>query len=190
MSVDRERIRRAVAEILDALGEDVSRPGLARTPELVADAFAEMVSGLDENPLDHLSESIPFDGVAEAVIMSDIALRSLCEHHLLPFTGRAHVAYVPGERIVGLGKIPRVVHALAARPQIQERLTDDIATAFEVGLAPRGVLVVIESSHQCVTARGANERGTVTVTVASRGSLTDPAARAEIMSVFGVGSRE
>jgi len=188
--VDRDRIRRAVAEILDALGEDVSRPGLARTPELVADAFAELVSGLDENPLEYLSEGIPFDGNAEAVIMSDIALRSLCEHHLLPFTGRAHVAYVPGDRIVGLGKIPRVVHALAARPQIQERLTDDIATAFERGLAPRGVLVVIESSHQCVTARGSQEIHASTTTVASRGSLSDPAARAEIMGIFGVGSRD
>lgn len=190
MPVDRERIRRAVAEILDALGEDVSRPGLARTPDLVADAFAEMVVGLDENPIEFLSESIPFEGQAEAVIMSDIALRSLCEHHLLPFTGRAHVAYVPGERIVGLGKMPRVVHSLSARPQIQERLTDDIATTFELGLAPRGVLVVIESSHQCVSARGANETNATTVTIASRGSLTDPAARAEILNIFGVGTRE
>ncbi len=190
MPVDRERIRRAVAEILDALGEDVARPGLARTPELVADAFAEMVSGLDENPLDHLRESIPFDGVAEAVIMSDISVRSLCEHHLLPFTGRAHVAYVPGDRIVGLGKIPRVVHALAARPQIQERLTDDIATTLESGLSPRGVLVVVESSHQCVSARGTNEVFATTVTVASRGSLTEPAARTEIMNIFGVGARD
>lgn len=190
MPVDRERIRRAVAEILDALGEDVTRPGLARTPELVADAFAEMVVGLDENPIEFLSESIPFEGDSEAVIMSDIALRSLCEHHLLPFTGRAHVAYVPGERIVGLGKIPRVVHSLAARPQIQERLTDDIATTFERGLAPRGVLVVIESSHQCVSARGANETHATTVTIASRGSLSDPAARAEILNIFGVGNRD
>ena len=190
MPVDRERIRRAVAEILDALGEDVSRPGLARTPELVADAFAEMVVGLDENPIGFLSESIPFEGDSEAVVMSDIALRSLCEHHLLPFTGRAHVAYVPGERIIGLGKIPRVVHSLAARPQIQERLTDDIATTFERGLAPKGVLVVIESSHQCVSARGANETNATTVTIASRGSLTDPAARAEILGIFGVGARE
>ena len=188
MPVDRERIRRAVAEILAAIGEDVTRPGLANTPELVADAYAELFAGLDEDPRVHLTESIPFDGDAEAVIVSNISLRSVCEHHLLPFTGRAHVAYIPGDRIVGLGKIPRVVHALAARPQIQERLTDDIASAFDDGLSPLGVLVVIESSHQCMSARGAHETQASTITVASRGSLTDPAARAEILSLLRVES--
>jgi GTP cyclohydrolase I len=105
---------------------------------------------------------------------------------LLPFTGRAHVAYIPGDRIVGLGKIPRVVHALAARPQIQERLTDDIATVFDEELSALGVLVVLESSHQCLSARGANENEATTITIASRGTLSDPAARAETMAMFRV----
>jgi len=188
MPVDRERIRRAVAEIIEAIGEDSSRPGLANTPELVADAYAELFAGLDEDPRAHLTESIPFDGDAEAVIVSDITLRSVCEHHLLPFAGRAHVAYIPRDRIVGLGKIPRVVHSLAARPQIQERLTDDIATVFDEELSPRGVLVVLESSHQCMSARGAHEAQATTITIASRGTLTDPVARAEILRLLRVES--
>ena len=188
MAVDRERIRRAVTEILVAIGEDVDRPGLAQTPELVADAYAELCAGLAEDPLAHLAQSVPFEGNAEVVMVNDIAVRSLCEHHLLPFTGRALVAYVPAQRVVGLGKIPRVVHAVAARPQIQERLTDDIATVFEQGLSPRGVLVIIESMHACVTMRGAHEAAAKTITIASRGTLADPAARAEIVSLFGSSS--
>ena len=186
MPVDRERIHRAVAEIIEAIGEDSSRPGLANTPHLVADAYAELFSGLDENPREHLAESIPFEGNSETVIVSNIALRSVCEHHLLPFTGRAHVAYIPSDRIVGLGKIPRVVHALASRPQIQERLTDDIATVFDEELSARGVLVVIESTHQCLASRGANQTDATTITIASRGTLADPAVRAETMALFRV----
>jgi GTP cyclohydrolase I len=186
MPVDRERVRRAVAEIIEAIGEDSSRPGLANTPGLVAEAYAEMFAGLDIDPRAHLAQSIPFEGNAETVIVSNIHLRSVCEHHLLPFTGRAHVAYIPGDRIVGLGKIPRVVHALAARPQIQERLTDDIATVFDQELSALGVLVVLESSHQCLSARGANENEATTITIASRGTLSDPAARAETMAMFRV----
>jgi GTP cyclohydrolase I len=122
------------------------------------------------------------------VIVTNIAVRSVCEHHLLPFVGQAHVAYLPDARIVGLGRISRVVEVLAARPQFQERLGEQIASALDDGLSPRGVLVVLDSTHQCVTARGVGQMSSRTITVASRGELSEPAARSEIMGLMRGGT--
>ncbi|MFF2052899.1 GTP cyclohydrolase I FolE [Leifsonia sp. NPDC058194] len=185
---DRARIEAAVAEILAAIGEDPSRPGLVSTPSRVADAYAEFFSGLGVDAAAELGEPVPLESDrAETVLLRDIAFRSVCEHHLLPFLGVAHVAYLPGESVVGLGRIPRVIDALAARPQIQERLSEQIADAIERGAGARGVLVVLDASHACVTTRGPRQTAATTVTVASRGAFTDPVARAELMALIGRG---
>ncbi len=191
MPIDSERIEAAVVELLRAIGEDPDRAGLAQTPARIAASYAELFAGLDEDPLDHLAESIDFtdaDGSGELVLVRDIAFRSTCEHHLLPFTGVAHVAYAPGSRIVGLGKLARVVETVSSRPQLQERLGDEIADALERGLAPRGVLVVLDAQHGCVTTRGARQAHSSTVTVASRGTLADPAERAGVLALIGAGA--
>lgn len=185
--VDQPRIEAAVAELLAAIGEDTTREGLERTPARVADAYAEFFSGIGEDPLEHLRESVPVGETdnGEVVLLRDIAFRSICEHHLLPFLGKAHVAYLPSDRIVGLGRLPLVVDTLASRPQLQERLTEQIADALEHGLKARGVLVVLEAVHGCVSARGAQQVASSTVTVASRGVLTEPARRAELFAMIG-----
>jgi GTP cyclohydrolase IA len=121
------------------------------------------------------------------VIMRDLDFRSVCEHHLLPFTGRAHIAYLPAERVVGLGRLPQLVDILAARPQLQERLTEQVADTLVAALAPRGVVVVLDAQHQCVTTRGAKQVHSSTVTVASRGELDDPVRRSEVMTLIGMG---
>ncbi|NEN04640.1 GTP cyclohydrolase I FolE [Diaminobutyricibacter tongyongensis] len=186
--IDRPRIEAAVAEILAAIGEDPSRPGLLSTPSRVADAYEEFFSGLGQDPAQELGEGVPLEGHdAETVLLRDIAFRSVCEHHLLPFIGVAHVAYLPNERVVGLGRIPRVVETLASRPQLQERLTEEIADALQDGLGARGVLVVLDAQHQCVSARGVRQTESTTVTVASRGELADPVARAGLMALIGRG---
>jgi len=189
--IDSERIEAAVLELLRAIGEDPQRPGLAQTPRRIADSYAELFAGLDEDPLAHLAESEDFagdDAAGELVLVRDIAFRSTCEHHLLPFTGVAHLAYVPGERIVGLGKLARVVETLSSRPQLQERLGEQLADALDAGLAPRGVLVVLDARHGCVTARGTRQAESSTVTVASRGELADAAARAGVLALVGGGA--
>lgn len=187
--IDTGRIEAAVAEILAAIGEDASRPGLVDTPQRVALAYAEYFSGLHVDPVSHLDETAEFDAsdeqLGELVLLRDIEFRSMCEHHLLPFIGTAHIAYVPGERIVGLGTLARVVETLAARPQLQERLSEEIADAINDGLAPQGVLVVMDAIHGCVSARGARQTRSSTVTIASRGTLSDVAARAEAMALIG-----
>lgn len=187
--VDQPRIEAAVAELLAAIGEDTTRPGLERTPARVAEAYAEFFSGIGEDPVEHLRETVPVgdSGNGEVVLLRDIAFRSICEHHLLPFLGKAHVAYLPGDRIVGLGRLPLVVDTLASRPQLQERLTDQIADALLQGLEARGVLVVLDAVHGCVSARGVRQAASSTVTVASRGELSDPARRAELFAMIGVG---
>ncbi|TFC47233.1 GTP cyclohydrolase I FolE [Cryobacterium sp. TMT1-21] len=188
MAVDRARIEAAVAEIIAAIGEDVARPGLEATPRRVAESYAEFFAGLDVDPVDHLRDTIPVGPhTGELVLLRDIAFRSVCEHHLLPFLGTAHLAYLPDERVVGLGKLPAVVDTLATRPQLQERLTEEIAEALHTGLRPRGVLVVLDAVHGCVTARGPRQSASSTVTMASRGELSEPAARAEIMALIGAG---
>ncbi|HEU0205495.1 MAG TPA: GTP cyclohydrolase I [Pseudolysinimonas sp.] len=187
--IDSGRIEAAVAELLAAIGEDPARPGLAATPRRVAEAYADFFAGLDRDPLDPLRDAAEFVAepgqLGEVVLVRGIAFRSVCEHHLLPFTGFAHVAYLPGDRIVGLSRIPEVVEILSARPQLQERLGEQIADALDAGLSPRGALVVLDARHSCVTARGSRQAGSTTVTVASRGELGDPVARAEAMALIG-----
>ncbi|GAA1787717.1 GTP cyclohydrolase I [Agromyces lapidis] len=191
--VDAERIERAVLEILLAIGEDPARPGLERTPQRVAEAYADFFGGLDVDPLSHLADTVPLGSTeagvpatSDAVILRDLAFRSVCEHHLLPFVGTAHVAYLPGDRVVGLGRIPAVVDTLARRPQLQERLAEEIADALVTGLEPKGVLVVLDAQHRCVTTRGSRQERSSTVTIASRGALAEPAGRAEIIALIGV----
>lgn len=191
MPIDSGRIEAAVVELLRAIGEDPARPGLARTPQRIAASYAELFAGIDEDPLTHLAASTDFadeHSAGELVLVRDIAFRSTCEHHLLPFTGVAHLAYVPNERIVGLGKLARVVETLSSRPQLQERLGEQIADTLEEGLAPRGVLVVLDAQHGCVTARGTRQASSTTVTVASRGTLAEPANRAGVLALIGRGA--
>lgn len=189
--VDRQRVAVAVRELLGAIGEDPDREELAGTPERVAEAYAEFFAGVGVDPLDHLADALPVGGeTGELVLVRDITLRSVCEHHLLPFRGRAHVAYRPGARVVGLGAIPKVVGTLAARPQVQERLGEQIAQALDAGLEPEGVLVVLEASHGCVADRGSRQTEALVITVASRGSLARPGERAEIMALLGPPDRK
>ena len=193
MAIDSPRIERAVAELLAAIGEDPARAGLVSTPRRVAEAYAEFFAGIDEDPLDHVSDATDLavgDGeLGELVLLRDIDFRSICEHHLLPFTGVAHLAYVPGSRIVGLGRLPRVVETLSSRPQLQERLGEQIADTLETGLAPRGVLVMLDARHGCVTARGTRQVDSTTVTVASRGTLSEPDAQAALLATIAAGRR-
>lgn len=187
MAVDAGRIEAAVLEILEAIGEDTSRPGLATTPQRVAEAYADFFAGVGADPREHLRESVASEANGELVLLRDIDFRSTCEHHLLPFVGVAHVAYLPGERIVGLGRLPRVVETVASRPQLQERATEQIADALNDALAPRGVVVVIDAVHGCVASRGTRQTRSSTVTLASRGVFSDPVARAEVMALIGSG---
>lgn len=186
--IDGPRIEAAVLELLAAIGEDVDRPGLESTPRRVADAYVEFFSGLTVDAAELVRQAtVPAEAhqLGEVVIVRDISFRSVCEHHLLPFVGVAHVAYVPGETIVGLGALPRVVDAVASRPQLQERLGEEIAEAVETGARPDGVLVVLDASHGCVTTRGPRQTGSTTVTLASRGVLSTPSARAEAVALIG-----
>ncbi len=186
---DGARIRAAVSELLKAIGEDPTRPGLIDTPARVAESYAEFFAGIGDDPLRHLTDSETLKDAGqqpgELILMRSIDFRSMCEHHLLPFLGVAHIAYLPRDRVVGLGKLPRVVETLAARPQLQERLTEQIADTIEQGLDALGVLVVLEASHGCVTARDIRQRNSTTVTLAARGTLAEPAARAEAMALIG-----
>lgn len=186
MGVDKARIEAAVAELLAAIGDDPTREGLVATPRRFAEAYTEFFEGVGVDAAALLAETFPLeDGPGEAVLLRDIAFRSMCEHHLLPFFGVAHVAYLPGTEVVGLGRLARVVETIAARPQLQERLTEQVADAIDAGLHPRGVLVVIDAVHGCVTARGPRQTESSTVTVAARGALTEPAARAELIALIG-----
>jgi GTP cyclohydrolase I len=182
--IDRGRIEKAVREILEAIGEDPDRDGMQRTPERVAAMYAEVFSGLHTDPGDVLS--VTFEaGHDEMVLERDIMFSSFCEHHLVPFIGRAHVAYIPNEdgRITGLSKLARLVEGFSRRPQVQERLTSQIADTMERVLQPKGVLVVVEAEHLCMSMRGVRKPGAVTVTSAVRGQFRDSAAtRAEAMA--------
>lgn len=177
-------------ELLFAIGANPDSEELLATPERVADSYEELFAGVGIDPLALLADAgLAESDTGELVLLRNISLRSVCEHHMLPFRGRAHVAYKPAGRVVGLSALPRVVAALAARPQVQERLGEQIAQALEDGLAPQGVLVVLEASHGCVADRGVREAHSVTVTIASRGQLADPAARAEVMALIGQGGQ-
>jgi GTP cyclohydrolase I len=189
--IDTARIERAVRDILVAIGEDPDRDGLKATPQRVARMYAEIFSGLHENPDHHLS--VTFEaGHDEMVMVKDIPVYSMCEHHLVPWIGRAHVAYIPNGdgRITGLSKIARLVDGYSRRPQVQERFTTQVADAVERVLEPRGVLVVVEAEHLCMSMRGVRKPGTTTVTSAVRGLFRDSvAARAEAMSFIHDGRR-
>ena len=168
--MDLGKIERAVREILEAIGEDVDRDGLKDTPTRVARMYAEVASGLHEDPSEHLT--VTFESSHDEMVMvRDIPIYSLCEHHLVPFSGKAHVAYIPGKdgRITGLSKIARLVEGYSRRPQVQEQLTVQIADAMEHTLGPRGVMVVIEAEHLCMSMRGVQKAGSTTVTSAVRG---------------------
>jgi GTP cyclohydrolase I len=183
---DAPRVEAAVRELLIGLGEDADREGLRKTPARVARAYREAVAGLDQDPAEVLS-TVFDEGHDEMVLVRDINLVSLCEHHLLPFTGRAHVGYIPNTRgeITGLSKLARLVDVYARRPQVQERLTTQIADALEEVLSPRGVIVVVEAEHLCMSIRGVRKPGAVTVTSAVRGQFRDSAAtRSEAMSLI------
>jgi GTP cyclohydrolase I len=175
--VDKGRIEKAVREILEAIGEDPDRDGLQATPERVANMYGEIFSGIKDNPDRHLK--VTFEaGHDEMVMVKDIPLASICEHHLIPFIGKAHVAYIPNAdgRITGLSKLARLVDSLSKRPQVQERLTTQIADEIDNTLEPRGVLVVIEAEHLCMSMRGVRKPGSLTVTSAVRGQFRESVA--------------
>jgi len=183
--MDIKRIEAAVREILAAIGEDPDREGLVETPARVANMYAEIFSGLDDDPRQHL-KIFNEEKNEELVIVRDIPLFSMCEHHLIPFMGRAHIAYIPCEgRIIGLSKLARIVECFSKRPQLQERLTAQIADFIFDGLKPQGVAVVIEAEHLCMTMRGARAAGSETQTSALRGTMrSDAKTRAEVMSLL------
>jgi len=183
--VDLGRVERAVGELLDAVGENPRRDGLAGTPGRVARMYAEILSGGQVDPARHLTVTFAEDH-HEMVVVKDIPFESLCEHHLMPFLGKAHVAYVPNGRVVGLSKLARVVEEYARRLQVQERLTSQIADLIMGTLAPQGVGVVLEATHTCMTMRGIRKPGSVMVTSAVRGTFqTNAETRAEFMTIVG-----
>src|SRR5712692_7436152 len=187
-TVDQARIRAAVREILLAIGEDPDREGLTDTPERVARAYAELFSGLHKDPRVYLQKTFT-QKYDEMVLEKNIGFESMCEHHLLPFLGKAHIAYLPKGKIVGLSKLARVVELFAKRPQVQERMTEGIADLLMEELKPRGVGVILEASHTCMTIRGIRKADSLCVTSAMRGAFKDnQSTRAELMALV-CGSR-
>ncbi len=183
-TVDLAAIRQAVRTILRAVGEDPDRPGLLETPRRVASMYAEMFRGLHLDPARHLATVFP-ETYDEMVLVRDITFTSMCEHHLLPFSGVAHVAYIPNGKVTGLSKLARVVEEVAARPQVQERMTQQIAELIEQHLHTTGVAVVISAEHSCMSIRGVRKPGSRTVTSALRGIFKDSqSTRAEFMSLI------
>lgn len=182
--VDIARIERAVREILAAVGEDPDREGLLKTPNRVARAYAELTSGMREDPTLHL-RTVFTENYDEIVLLRDIPFHSLCEHHLLPFTGRCHVAYLPNGKVAGLSKLARLVDGFARRLQVQERLTTQIADALIQELSPKGAICVIEATHTCMTIRGVKKTGSLMVTSAIRGIFKkNPSTRHEVLSLI------
>ncbi|WP_169976704.1 GTP cyclohydrolase I FolE [Tautonia rosea] len=187
--VDLERIRRAVREILIAVGEDPDREGLLETPDRVARMYAEVFRGLHQDPRVHLTKRFT-QKYDEMVTVRDITYSSFCEHHLLPFSGKAHVAYLPSGKVVGLSKIPRIVDVLSRRPQVQEKLTEQIADILMEELDVLGVAVVMEGTHSCMTVRGVQKPGSTYITSAMRGAFRENVAtRMEVLSLIHGGSR-
>jgi len=184
--VDRDRIRRAVREILEAIGDDPDREGLRDTPRRIADMYAELFSGVRRDPGELLEVGFDDEEHHEMVVLKDIPFYSFCEHHLLPFHGVAHVGYIPNGRIVGISKIARVVEVLARRPQVQERLTSQIVDLIMDRIGAKGAAAVIEAEHLCMTMRGIKKPGSVMVTSATRGLFREDArTRAEFFSLIG-----
>ncbi len=183
-TIDTERISKAVKEILLAVGEDINREGLRKTPERVARMYTELLAGSAEDPKEHL-RSIFTENYEEIVLLRDIPFYSICEHHLLPFIGSAHVAYLPKGKILGVSKLARIVDCFARRLQVQERLTYQIADFIMNSLKPQGVAVVLETSHSCMTIRGIKKPGSVMVTSALRGIFKrDPKSRSEVLGLM------
>jgi len=183
-AVDQPRIERAVREILAAVGEDPDREGLLETPARVARMYAELFSGLHEDPRQHLKKFFT-EKYDEVVLVRDITFNSMCEHHMLPFMGKAHIGYLPAGRVIGLSKLARVVESVARRPQVQERMTETIADLLVEELEAKGVAVVIEASHSCMTIRGIRKPGSICVTSAMRGIFKSHlSSRAEIMTLI------
>ena len=178
-----DRIRAAVRELLLAIGENPDRAELAATPDKVAEAYSGFFKGIGVDASTPLLETFPALA-SELVLLKDIELVSICEHHLLPFTGVAHIAYLPSDRVAGLGRLAAVVEILASRPQLQENLTEQIADQIANALEARGVVVVLEARHQCVASRGARQPEVNTVTMAVRGIYADPVVRAEVMALI------
>jgi GTP cyclohydrolase IA len=182
--VDLGRIEKAVLEILEAVGENPQREGLRDTPKRVARMYAELLDGMHQDPSEHL-KSIFHEKYDEIVLLRDIPFYSICEHHLMPFIGKAHVAYLPAGKVLGVSKLARVVDAFARRLQVQERLTEQIADFLMKNLKPQGVTVVLEASHSCMTIRGIQKPGAVMVTSALRGIFkSDPRSRSEVMALL------
>jgi GTP cyclohydrolase I len=181
--VDINRIKNAVTELLTAIGEDPKRSELLATPDKFAEAYQEFFKGVGVDPMSILADAFPAEQ-NDVVILKDIELVSICEHHLLPFTGVAHIAYLPKDKVVGLGRLPKLVEILAGRPQLQENLTSQIAEAIQTGLGAAGVIVVIKARHHCVASRGARQPDANTVTLRALGTFSEPAARAEIMALI------
>jgi GTP cyclohydrolase I len=186
-AMDHDRLRAAVREILLAVGEDPDREGLRDTPDRVARMYTELFSGLSLDPAEPLRKTFT-EKYDEIVVVRDIEFTSLCEHHLLPFIGKAHIAYLPNGKIVGLSKLPRVVEILSRRPQVQERMTQAIADLLVEQLDARGVAVILEASHTCMTVRGVRKAGSICTTSAVRGAFQkNPSTRAEAMSLIFAG---
>lgn len=183
--MDKERIQNAVREILIAVGEDPDREGLLETPKRVANMYEEIFTGLTEDPKQHI-KLFNEQSNDEMVIVKDIPFYSMCEHHLLPFFGKAHIGYIPSDnKIIGLSKLARIVDNFAKKPQVQERLTSDIADFLNDNLQPKGVAVIMEAEHMCMTMRGARAAGSKTQTSALRGIMrTDAKTRAEVLSLL------
>jgi len=182
--VDAPKIERAVRSILEAVGEDPDREGLRETPARIARLYAEVFSGLGQEPKDQL-KIFADEEHEELVLVKDIPFHSMCEHHLLPFFGKAHVAYIPRKgRLSGVSKLARVVEVCSRRPQVQERLTSQVADALMQGLKPHGVLVMVEAEHLCMTMRGVRKPGSLMVTSAIRGAFSKAATRAEVMALI------
>ncbi|MDR0491265.1 MAG: GTP cyclohydrolase I FolE [Oscillospiraceae bacterium] len=170
--VNKEKVIAAVKLLLEGIGEDPEREGMRETPERVARMCEEVFKGLDEDPETHLSKQFPVKN-CETVIEKDIVFYSICEHHLLPFFGKAHIAYIPDGNVAGLSKLPRTVEVYARRPQLQEQMTNQIADAIETYLSPKGVMVMLEAEHTCMTMRGAKKPGVKTITTAARGEFSE-----------------
>jgi GTP cyclohydrolase I len=183
--IDRGRIEKAVREIIEALGEDPLREGLIETPERVARFYEEIFEGIHRDPGDEIDAFFGKEHYQEIVMVREIPFYSMCEHHLAPFHGQAHVAYMPREKVTGLSKLARLVEGYARRPQMQERLTAQVANCLDERLNPLGVLVVVEAEHLCMSMRGVKKPGAKTVTSAVRGIMeSNPATRAEAMSLL------
>ncbi len=183
MPVDQPRVQAAVREILAAIGEDPDRDGLRDTPARVARMYAEVFQGLDQDAQEPLATTFDIDH-QELVLVRDIRFHSMCEHHLLPFMGVAHVGYIPGKGVAGLSKLARLVHVYAHRPQVQERITTEVADALMHELGAAGAIVVLEAEHMCMSMRGVRSEGARTVTSAVRGMLREGTTRAEAMSLI------